>query len=302
LNDPCRSSKCHRSICCLISLLSSLDVFDALICFSDRISATPTTFQVGFAANFRQNFDANQVCSRYHIYFHILQHAFHIECLFFISSLSSGWNTSCAFGWNSSSVNIAVSIKSTNLFSVDLLWIECMSAVLTGSPFLRPTTSLPSSRVLFRQSSLPTTCLHPSFLPQPRHHHRLHHRPPDRQYHYSEIQVPPPPAHDAEACRGCSPCCTCCSAAARLQNVKQPGRAGEGGEKDKSVKQYTLLCLNLCHTSGSSKLAAFGRASRAGAAGNESLGHAANRYVLVCRSTYIAQTIIYRVCTCIYFS
>jgi hypothetical protein len=84
--------------------------------------------------------------------------------------------------------------------------------------------------------------------------------------------------------------------------VKQPGRAGEGGEKDKSVKQYTLLCLNLCHTSGSSKLAAFGRASRAGAAGNESLGHAANRYVLVCRSTYIAQTIIYRVCTCIYFS
>ena len=55
----------------------------------------------------------------------------------------------------------------------------------------------------------------------------------DRQYHYSEIQVPPPPAHGAEACRGCLPCCTCCTAAARLQNLKlEGGREPEGGRRE----------------------------------------------------------------------
>ncbi len=66
-----------------------------------------------------------------------------------------------------------------------------------------------------------------------------------------------------------------------------------------------LECV-LCQTSGRCKFAAFRRASQAGAAGNKSLelSKTIYRYILVYRSTYSAQTIIYSgiiVCTCIYF-
>ncbi len=65
-----------------------------------------------------------------------------------------------------------------------------------------------------------------------------------------------------------------------------------------------LECV-LCQTSGRDKFAAFRQTSRAGAAGNKSLGQTIYRYILVYRSTYIAQTIINSgiiVCTRIYFT
>ena len=86
--------------------------------------------------------------------------------------------------------------------------------------------------------------------------------------------------------------------------------AGCADKRSPRLKRETINAIVLelegvlCQTSGSGKFAAFRRASRAGAAGNESLGQATNRYVLVYRSTYIqvAQTIIYSVCTCMNFS
>jgi hypothetical protein len=80
-----------------------------------------------------------------------------IPCEHFTSSVSvshfhsqSSWNTSYVLNWNSSCFKIVISLSiqlesirqfssrvarfmCINLFSVDLLWIECMSAVLTGA-------------------------------------------------------------------------------------------------------------------------------------------------------------------------
>jgi hypothetical protein len=116
-----------------------------------------------------------------------------------------------------------------------------------------------------------------------------------------EIQYPPPPAHDADS--EAAPAAAGVAAPDAAGAARKSRRGGGESQKCKTINRIVLeLECVLCETSGSCKFAAFGRASRAGAAGNESLGQATYRYVLVYRSTYIAQTIVYSVCTCMYFS
>ena len=104
--------------------------------------------------------------------------------------------------------------------------------------------------------------------------------------------------------------CCCRGYGGRLRGqvctARAGARGGSGGLKRETIYTMALELEGvLCQTSGSGKFTAFRRASQAGAAGNESLGQTVYRYVLVDRSTYLAQIIIYRgiiVWTCIYFT